>query len=513
MGLVELRERDVGWAWMARMGLCGGVLFHVGFPQLWLYTGAALALAVLLWMVAGAMPPRRVVCAITAAGVSIGIALPLLLPQFILSRQIKRPALATEGLTRQWWAALLPYPLVKSAAPGGWGSIDIQYMGHLMYFGSTFAMLLLVGLVFFFSAPMQRALAKNVWMILAALTAIYATGDAGPLVPIASWLPLSNLSAQHPFRILPLFVLFAIASGGTFMERVARVAPRQVGRHVTLVAAITLLLLGYHVGMARTAFYTYGFKPYPPLPDAVARSVERTGLARYLSWTQSRSISPLFPTTIPKNLSMEYGLPALIAYDPVLEWRPAFYEVVRKLETQPIAATEAYGIKWHLVSPLLNHMVYSSNPTEWQFESVVDFRDTLIAIAPKLKLVDQSPGVRVFEMPGVSPMAFWSGDLHALPLAIGCGGLSADLSRSPQKTSKWLTFNFLWWPQMIAFCDQKPAQCMADSWGRTVVEVPPGAQRIRVVYDAGWGRGIGAGLAVILVAILFQTAARRFNHA
>jgi hypothetical protein len=511
----RLVDRPVGWTWAIGTGLAAGMLFHVGFPQVWLYAVLFTTFS-LLWLLAtGAISWRRLLSAWPAAVIGLGVVAPLLVPQLVATRGVSRLPPYGTGLTREWIAALLPFPLVKVAHPMGWGSTDLQYMGHFVYFGSVFAILFVIALLAVVARSSRRIWSKNVWLACALLALLLCMGDRGGLFFLLSKIPLIRVVNNNPFRALPFFVLFAVVGAAVFSERALRAMGERL-RWPNAVAGLTLLLLGYHVVMARASFYTYGFKPYPPLPVSVSKRIAGTAAGRMISWTTERSIAPTFAATLPLDLPMLDNAAAFSGYDPLLQWGQSYETAERLLAEKPIETLRAYGVRWHLLSPLLRNPILSpnSNPVVRVEETAINDEAAMRAVKRLLKIIVHGEGVQLGELADVAPMAFpRQRPTLALPVTAGGDGIKVSLKR--MKESGIVIVNFLWYPQMRATIDGKSVELAQDDFERMMVEMPAGAKTLHIRYAAGWGVGSAIGLALVLIGLFgcwFGGRARGLMH-
>jgi hypothetical protein len=497
--VVRLAEGPVSWRWAVWTGLASGIFFHVGFPQVWVYAMLLTGCALLFLLLSGTISLRRLRSAWPAGAIALGIAAPLLLPQLAASNGVLRPPLNATGITSQWIAALLPYPLAQVAHPMGWGSTDAQLMGHFVYFGTIFALLEVVGFLAVLSRFSRQAWGRNVWIGCAAIALLFTTGDRGLLFSALAKLPLIGQVNNDPFRALPFFVLFAVVGGGIFAERALRSTSFNT-KWMNTIAALALAPLAYHVLMARPSFYSYGFKPFPTIASTIAKRIEALPTARIVSWTPKRSTSPAFAATLPLNLPMLYGIPAFSGYDPLLEWGASFREAERRLSDQPIEALRAYGVRWHLLSALLHKPILSNNVGVNGEEKSVRDKEVLKIIEPSLHITAHTDAMRLGELDGVSPMAFPQQQANLpLPITAGGDGVRVDLLQWPAGGN--VVVNFLWHPQMQATTDDKPTIVSHDDWQRMVIDVPAGAKSLHIRYAAGWTKGLLLGGVLVLIGL------------
>ena len=369
--------------WAIATGIALGLLYHAGFPQLFVIgTGLFMALIVLA-AACRVMPWRQVVWLVPALMIAAALALPVYLRQ----REIAGGMLASdgggEGVGGLLAAMLLPAPLVIARLPNYWGSLHLDHAGHFAYFGTVLLLLFLGqtvvaavrGSAAADSAARAGAGAHELrrWWPLAAVAGLafwMSLGDAGGLWRLMGLLPAGL--RNNPFRVLPWFVFYA---GLAAVTGPWRPAPRLR----VAIAIGGLALLAWHVRNLDVAFYTYAFKPYPALDAEVRAALAPAGgpIHRGLACTAMRSIDPRLPAALPHNLNAAHGVPMFYGYDPVMQSHERFLRCLARLEAEPLATLQAYGVSHLLVHRTLfpGRLPESGN----RFESMFPLCD---AIAP-----------------------------------------------------------------------------------------------------------------------------------
>ena len=434
--IVRLVQGRGGLGWSVATGLSIGLFYLVGFPQLWMLSLLMLGVAV-SWLVAtGGLRPRDLAWVAAALLIGLGLAAPLLSEHLDAGSDIQRATAWGHGIGAGLVAMFLPYPLAEAPHPDAFGSTDIEVMGHLYYFGTTFAVLAVLALLGPLTRRPDRAmLARNAWLACAMAALALALGhectlgpsaqDAPPRVPLAalpgtlaillllawlwmrragrdraarvtgwlaavaggvvallapapwtvlSWLPVVKNVCNHPVRMMPLVVLFTVLAGGLALERLLAGSPRRRAWE-GIVAAITVFLLGWNVAMAHAAFYTYAFRPYPELPPQLSSLLHPgnpTPDSRMVPWARTRSIDPSFGLSLAHNLPDVYEILSFDGYDPLIESKMAFRTVQRRIAEDPIAAFRAYGVRWHLLHRNVYDYVPSPNAADSPFVQTLE---------------------------------------------------------------------------------------------------------------------------------------------
>ncbi|MGA2619335.1 MAG: hypothetical protein ABSF26_17135 [Thermoguttaceae bacterium] len=547
--VAKLSAGPVSWKWSLATAAVLGIAYHGEFLQVWAYSVLFLVLATAWLVLMGRIPPRRGLQLIPAVLMGLALAAPLVWVQAALAADMTHSGGYGCGIADGLAAMLLPYPLARAGHPNGWGSTELAYMGHLYYFGTLLLLLFVAQVLVWFTARPRRAVwAEQVWTVAACVAFLLALGPAGGLWLVLGKLPVFGSINNHPFRLLPFFVLFAVLSGGLFLERLLRLAARRRAWEIGLGVVLGGLLV-YHVVMARASFYAYGFRPYPNLPAELAamltgeeagekgmspisgsgpagasRQLERWGYAspqRLAAWAPNRSIVPSYALALPHNLPAVYRLPAFGGYDPVVENKPPFQFAEERMRQEPAAAARAYGVRWLLEHRTGREPVFSPNPNLREMEQSVRldgaFRRIDLVHVHRLAGLDD---LTVGEVGGVAPLAFANGvrgegrgtrdECRSLPLRLHGGGIDVDLRGLAAAGA--VTVNFLWYPEMTAAVDGRPVLCRRDEWQRIVADVPAGARELAVRYRPDWARGIVAGGLLLGLGLAGAAALRRCNR-
>jgi hypothetical protein len=517
----RLRSGPVTWRWPVITGACLGLYYHAGFPQLFvLGCGLMLVHAVALAAV-GLVPRRRLVWLLPALAFGAAISIPVFYQQWRLSREISlNDAGGGDGVGGNLLSMLLPYPLVQGTLPNMWGSLNLQWNGHFYYFGSVLLVAFLAAVAVLAwrriggrshvantgdSARLQLAL-----VIPAVVAFLLALGESGGLWWLMGLLPVGL--RNNAFRAMPWFVFFACLAGARFLEDLlddprlyglhsGRPAPERRSRLLFAIAGVGLVLVALHLTRVGIAFFTYGFRPYPPLPAELAKVVdpdEAGRQQRIMSLAAMRSTDPSYPLALPHNLPCEYEVPALFGYDPLVQRFGRYSACVERIMNTPQEALAAYGVRW-----LLAHRTTWGGwkpQTPNRFERVLPFVDLLQTLGNNRQksLGEFDQFLVAIEIPDASPLAFDTAHpTDALPLRMSVAGLDIDLV--PGADSRKIVVNFLRYPDIVATADGSRVEVTEDEWQRIVVAVPAAAKEIRVRYSPP--RAVGVTIAAVLALL------------
>jgi hypothetical protein len=519
LSALNLKEGPAGWRWMLGTGIVIGVYYQVGFSQVWAFAMLFWGLAILWFAVWEEIPFRRLLWTVPAFLFGFALALPVLWTQFAATRDMARASGYGNGVVWGIPSFFVPYPL-QARHPNLWGSTDLPFMGHLYYFGTLFMVLWLTALLALLTARPRRSVwAGATWVVLGGAALWMSLGNQGGLWKLFSFIPVLKQINNHPFRLLPFFVLLAVLAGGQTLERLlARIRRRRFCAGV--VAALGLSLLAYHVAMARPAFYSYGFEPYPALPPKMAKLLKEGGQSgeipagRILPIAPARSIAPDFPLALNLSLPLVYGVASVAGYDPLTEARPPIRFARALMAKYPASALKAYGVRWVIVHRTARSQAFSENRFLRGMEGVPLSGFLLNQLqALGAERVMKRPEVEIWALKNSDPMAFPAEDSrHPLPITLQGTGVDVDVGSLPMGGT--IVVNYLWYPNARAFLGGCEVRCASDRWGRVTVEVPPGSQKVELVLGARWGRGLSnAGLVLVLSLLLAAWLARRIPSA
>jgi hypothetical protein len=423
-----------------------------------------------------------------------------------------------DGVGRNLLSMLLPYPLVQGTLPNMWGSLNLQWNGHFYYFGSVLLVAFLAAVTVLVwrriggrshepntgdSSRLQVAL-----VVPAVVAFLLALGESGGLWWLMGLLPVGL--RNNPFRAMPWFVFFACLVGARYLEDLIASREALAGQSVEdrrsrllfAIAGVGLVLVALHLTRVGIAFFTYGFRPYPPLPAELAKLVQRDEdgrQQRIMSFAAMRSTDPSYPLAMPHNLPCEYEVPAFFGYDPLVQRFGRYNACLERLFQDPQAGLAAYGVRWLLVHRTAWGGWKPETPN--RFERVfplVELLNTPLGGNPQRPLGDVAEYVKVIEIADAAPLAFDAArPTDALPLRMSVAGLDIDLGPEPEPRK--IVANFLRYPDIVATADGKPAVVTEDKWQRIVVAAPAGARQIRIRYapPRGAGLAIAVGLTML----------------
>jgi hypothetical protein len=482
----HLRQKTVTWKWILGCGLVIGVFAHAGNVQMWAYTLLLFAFAAVVQLWTRVIPLRSVWPLLAAGLLGLAVAAPLLVPQFLATRNVYRMRM-DNGVAGGLPTLFVPVTVVHTESPFVPGTFYKQYIGQLYYSGTIFCVSGVVLLVFLIFLRWQRpVVARNVWFLCALLAFLFALGNVGVV-----WILLSHMPGfdkfRLPFKFLELFNIFMAVAGAIVWERLLQ--NRRVGtRGEMAIVMVVSALLGYHCVLALPSFCSFGFEPYPSLDP---------GLARYLkanSNTEGVKILPLGPfrsTNADFMQSLQLQMPSLFGvfsvdgYDPLVSEeattpriRDRFFKSSR-MNSELAAGLHEYGVGYVLT--------YDVFWTKWMQGAATP--------------VYRSDHLTLWQLDPPRAMAWADGDeSHSLPVTFD--GAGADLDTSSLRGADWVTLNMIRRPEISARGTGRQLPVASDSWNRIRIQVPAGTVRVRVRFSPDWTLGFLGGALLLFAALL-----------
>ncbi len=498
-----------------------------GWSQSWAYVLFFYIILIALLWAGGKLTFKKVSLAGLAVFTALGFGFFLVLRQMQVVHGLNQKAPYGEGILKGFWALFFPYPVVSAPHPMGFGNIDVQLMTNFYYFGSIFAFLAAAGLALLALRYNRARLSAygNVWLLLAIIAFDYNLGPDGILYQFNSKIPVFGKVNDHPFKMLPLLVLFSIIAGGLVYQRFTQKIKNSnlLIKLNILTLAAGLALLSMHVYNAHTAFYTYAnLKPYPALPPAFEE------LDKYLPYTTrvlpfvpERSQNPHYAAAMPHQFATYYKRFVFHFYDSAFVRSHEYAYIREDINRFPIEAARAYGVKWLLLqdcNPDVNDIQFQCYKT-WEQHKIIlpvcgivgleSYRCNSHALENKSisALIETALSKReylfgtIYELPDPQPLVFDASNDKPLPFKVNGRGAKIDATSMPQGGK--IVFNYIgWYYETRTFGDGKPLKWERDEWRRTLITVPPGTKEVVVDYSPGFDKGMKIGAIFVLLSVL-----------
>ena len=538
------------WRWTLGTGFLGGLFYHAGNAQMWLYTFQLLGVAVAMrgWICRWSF--RRWAILASAALVAIAVAAPLLVPQLLVVSQVERPPGPHEGIFDGLLCLILPYPIAQAPSPCTWADPTNPHHGQFYFAGGVFTLLWLACAAWCgLNAHKAATFFTSFWQLIATFALLLALGNVGGLWWVQSHLPIIG-RAYHPFKYLPFFHLAALVVGAKFcqhllMERNGQgpwmgtsIAPDK-RRALWMTIGATLILLAWHVFLADTCFYRYGDRNYRPLPPQLAELLGKGDrAARIAPITPFRSPAQNFVWGLGLDFPMVYGVESIDGYSEFVRQTHEYRRVLDGLITAPLQTLRKYGVQYVVLHRTAAQPVRSPSWDARWAETQSLFDDPRIRAWCRSKVpVYSDEFVAVFPVSESDPLAFWeepgleqaappspstgltrkvlaeNGALHGGPSRRRPaqlrrpGGAVLVVNCEDQPEGGRLVLNYLWRKGLVATADGHLLPVEPDGWGRTVVAVPAGTREVEISYQSPWKSGIGVGLCALVLAVLLATVA------
>lgn len=511
VGVTKLEKGSGGWKWIAGMTTVIALFFHAGNVQFWVYGMMFLWMALGILKLTGQIHWNKLLSALAASLLGTSLTLPLLVPQFIQTRDVIRimPQSFCE-IVGNLQAFLLPAEWLKPAA--AIDTIpDLKSGGLVFYSGTTFMLcfgLLAVCTVFY--RLKGKALTSNIWFPSAGVAFLASFGGGGIIWPIMLRLPLFS-KFRVPIKFLAFFDIFAILTGAMVLERLLR-RTRWNKQWTVAVVVITSILVAATCTMQFPRGYPYSIQPYPSADKMLDQiSDARNHTQRIASLGMLRSPGPGYWQEMPHNLPTVYQVPALLGYDPLVELTPSFLKVNEDLKTRLLSSLQEYGIRYVLLPNDFEHPRVSGVPLAGPTENYSPLpRSEVHKMLPETKVLFHDDELSILRVSESKPLAFAeNAPFVPLPLQLRANGLDVDVTLTSQGGR--VIANFLWYPEMRAEVDGQTVKTTADSWQRIAIDLPSGARKVQIRFVPEWGKGFLCAVLAALMGIACRFLALRAN--
>lgn len=436
-----------------------GISSLAGNVQMWTYNLCFLGIAALILIASQKFSLSKILSIAASLCLGLSLAAPFLFLQYTLTKEIPNSVWGN-GIGEGILSMIFPYPVIQSEHPNGWGNFYTQLAGQLYYSGTLFSLIGLATIfVFIFSIflfkknKLRDFYSSNLWLLCGAVAFLLALGVEGKLWTLLASIPPFN-KFSNPFKFLHFVNLFFILGGALVMQRVFNsfITTRAFLRYTIVFSVLGLLL--YHVTLARTSFYTYGFKPFPtthPKQDLFSHSGQRIFTVGNEKYRDTQFVSSL-----PFNVPVIYRMPALHGYDNLSREYMATTRFDRKITEENLYA---YGVKY-----------------------IFSYRQPL---SPSLQgsagLVDSTNYNYLYELKKTLPLAF-SKSAPTSPLGLTFTGNGFNLDVSKLQPPCDLVVNFAYYPQFKASADGHDIKVDQDEKGRILVKLSQRASLLEMVY-------------------------------
>ena len=496
VGLVaRLEAHPVGWSWAAATGLVLGVFFHAGNAQMWSYALLFFGVALSTLVLTRAITPTRGAWGIVAISMGVGIAAPLLVPQFLFARNLQRVMFEGGDIRHGLLAILTPFGLAPGAHPmvGVWPQSSVREPHAQLYSaGAILPAIALCGcFVLVAMRPLRPARGPLVWLLGCTLLAFLgALGDVGGVWPVLARLPVFK-AFQLPYKLLGFFNLYACLVGALLLQRC--MAGRRIVASVWLLTAAASLHATF---VPLPSNFSWARRSYVAAHEGLREHLNAS--SRVMPLGPNRTNENDYPLSLQNNMASVYGWPAFHGYDPFVAATEETRRTGRLLHEQPAGALEAWGFR-HVLLRVDKPAAGVDAFGEWLDPSRLpgDLRP-VVRVGPSILLARDA-----------APLAFLQdAPRQEVPFTVSGRGISVVLP--PSQSARDLTVNYVHRPSFSAVDEHSQTLLLgADEWGRMRVTVPPGTSKILVRYEPPFKLGVTLGFLLLACAAALAAALQR----
>ncbi len=493
-----------GWRWTLATGSTIGLLFHAGNAQMWLYAVGFLffLLALRVWQQNAEW--RKLGHTIPALLTGLALAVPLLIPQALVTRGVWRAPFG-EGIIYGLMSLVYPFPFANSPIPNR-GMDATSPTGEYYYAGTLFTLAWIIGLSTLLVARGSRQAMKNNPLIPASLVAfLLALGHQGGLWTLHTVLPvLKELTA--PAKFLVFFHFFSLMVGAMLVERFI-CGHKQRGILQMLCFGLTAGLMLYHANLSREALYIWRDSPNYSATSGILETLKGDGkLHRIYPAATDRTPQRGYVNSLNHNFPSLFKISSLEGYEPLWESRAPMNRVVDKLARHPLETLRAYGVEFVVMHRTAHQEQLSPGGRETREEKLANVPQ-VIAVEHALRgatAVFHSEDVDIFRVDGAEPLARSIAHPETrMDVRVEGNRLVVDTANLPGGGK--ILVNYLWHSGMTASAAGTELALSADDWNRIVIEVPAGSKTIDVAYRIGYQLPLLAGLVLLVAGIYLQT--------
>jgi hypothetical protein len=478
--VTRLERGPVGAWWTAWTGLAIGAFFHAGNAQMWVYAVGFTALAAGILVATGQIPWRRALWFLPAGLLGLAVAAPLLVPQMAFVAGIQRSEGGGASIANGVLAMVIP----RQGAELDGLSTDHD-VGHVFYSGTLFVV---VGIAAVAALSVHAArpgvLARNPWLVAAALAFVLALGPEGALWSVQAKLPVLS-KFKHPFKLLAFIDVYLAIGAGLFLERVLRATERRSERLLRIAAGgcVPAALLAF-AAAPPSCFFTFKDRDYGAVPAPLAETLRATGSPGRIYTVSTWGHHGGFVATLPLGVATYHEVLAATGYDPLVALSRENGAFTERFIASPRDAARAFGVRCITANDAIRY------PPGETAAATRDLLDSRLGVT-------RLPQLQILRIASPDPMAFFEGEpATALPVSFDAHGARVDLPAGSKGGR--LVVNVLLRPAFVCRADGRSVDVSADDWGRACVYVPVGTRSVDLSYEPRFGLGavIGCGLAI-----------------
>ena len=294
------------------LGILRACFFYAGNAQFFLY-GILIEFLSYLYFLLKKFSLRILFSYLCSLMLTTGFVLPLLIPQWILLKNLDRPY---EQLISYHSApfeifisSILPFPYYL------WDKCAVNYNCHLLsnlyHIGFIWMLVLFVGLIQYLR---KNTVAFVPLLIGGTFLFILSGGHASIIYPLKHYVPLMN-KMHYAFKIYPFAQLLILIYGVLVLSRLREIA--FIKRIISFLIIVCMILtISVALYGTDTAFYSYKEKPYPKLSPEITKFISKDDLVS--GFGPGRHYGDYYANSLVHNYSCLYDIRATNKYDPLL---------------------------------------------------------------------------------------------------------------------------------------------------------------------------------------------------
>ena len=301
--------------WYFLSGISRGFFFYAGNIQFFLYGVIIEAVAYLYLAFKLKHRYRFLLSYLSSFMLTLGLALPLLVSEYLLIKNALRPIEGTitdGGIPfNALVSSFLPYPITKTHHPLHWGNPNWHFMSNMYHIGFVWMLCFFIGLVLYLKTKQGKFVPL---VILGTLLLFLSAGWISIIYSLKAFIPLVG-KMRVAFKFYP-FCAFIILLYSTLVLTHLR---KNLSLQKLTNGFLTLTILTtLYVGMfgTNTAHSIFSESPYPKLAPQLLHSLNQDDVI--CTYSPERYDGEPYVTFLQNNYSCLFNLMSVNIYDPLL---------------------------------------------------------------------------------------------------------------------------------------------------------------------------------------------------
>ena len=270
--------------------------------------------------------------------------------------------------------------------------------------------------------------------------------------------------------------------------------------------AVLAILMLYHTGLCRQAFYVWGDSPSYEIPAELTKLLRPDEqLHRIYPASTSRAPGTGYLQSLNHSFATMAGVASLEGYEPMWQGRAPVKPIADAIEKQPLEILRRYGVEFVVLHRTMHKDELSPNPGVNPVErrAYVPQAMAVSAALEGQRAVFQNAAVEVFRIDQAEPLAR-SLQQPNIPLSVTLDGNSIAVKTKDLAGEGQIMVNYLWRPGLVAKSGKINLPIKSDEFGRSIIDVPKDTETVSLNYSINWLTSLWLGIVTMLTGFLLQ---------